>query len=152
VSRYSLEPRAQKVHLYHDQEGATYRGGVLFCDTLCKGNWNRQTTLTTTDPNKVTCQICRKDARFKAMVDPLLPNERLYGSAKVETSYVEPEGAAGPVAAPAPTVSALRTRHRVGWRGKLILQVCENYPINSLGHKADHWRDATLADLDLGVV
>lgn len=64
--RYQFQEKPRKVHLFHDQEGATYAGGKLFCDTLCKGNWNRRETLTTTDPEEVTCKLCLADHRMRA--------------------------------------------------------------------------------------
>lgn len=57
-------------------------------------------------------------------------------------------------------VAPLPRRHRVNWRGKLILQVLESGKVwhdPSFGNGGgewvpyETWRDATLADLDVGV-
>ncbi len=47
------------------------------------------------------------------------------------------------------TLTDAKTRYRRNWRGKLILQI-EVYGDERL--VAGRWRDATLADLDRGVV
>jgi hypothetical protein len=89
----------------------------------------------TTDPDLVTCKICRKDARFKAFTVPPRPQYKL----ELET----------------PSKPALRTRYRLGWRGKLILQVAEPFTIAPSPDEIQtltRWRDATLEDLGLGVV
>ena len=139
--RYVEQPR--KVHLFHDQKGAEY-GSMgkrhKYANTLCKGNFAGPDLQTTNDQNLVTCKICRRDARFKA--------------------YTGHPKSAVEISAPAPTPSkpALRTRYRVGWRGRLILQVEELYnnaddrdPLD-LGQTFMRWRDAKLSDLGLGVV
>jgi hypothetical protein len=55
--RFHEAPR--KVHLFHDQEGATYAHGTRqYVDTLCKGNWDRRSTVTTTVSSEVTCKMC----------------------------------------------------------------------------------------------
>lgn len=131
----------RKVHLHHDNEGATFGTSKHpFANTLCRMNSTSPQMRITHDPELVTCKTCRKDARFKAYV-------------KGAESVLELN-----VPAPMPSKPALRTRYRVGWRGKIILQVEELYnnadprdPLD-LGQTFMRWRDATLADLGLGVV
>lgn len=127
--------RSRKVHLHHDNGGATYGPhNRLFADTLCKMNSTSPEMRITHDPALVTCKICRRDHRFRALIEPPPP--------------VEP----APVG---PSQPALQRRYRLGWRGKLILQVAEPFtiqgPVGGI-HTRLRWRDATIADLGLGVV
>lgn len=60
---FTEKPR--KVHLFHDQKGARIpHSNRLFANTLCKMNSNVPDSHITDDPEKVTCKICLKDARF----------------------------------------------------------------------------------------
>lgn len=93
----------------------------------------------TTDPDLVTCKTCRRDARFKA-----------YTTGRTSVLELTPE-------LMTPSKPALRTRYRVGWRGKLILQVDDLVPYGydpatDEVQTLTRWRDATLEDLGLGVV
>ncbi len=64
-----FEERPRKVHLFHDQKGATYGSmGYThpYADTLCKGNYAGPELRTTTDREKVTCKTClRKMGRLQ---------------------------------------------------------------------------------------
>ncbi len=56
-----FEPYERKVHLFHDQKGATYQSmghERRYGDTLCKMNNRDPATVTTTDPDQVTCKTC----------------------------------------------------------------------------------------------
>lgn len=66
MSRYNLREFPEpKIHLHRDQGGATIRGtSRKFANTLCKMNSDVPTERITTDPGKVTCKICLRDARF----------------------------------------------------------------------------------------
>ena len=58
-----FEPYERKVHLFHDQEGATYQSmGAerMYADTLCKMNSRDPQIQLTTDPKLVTCKTCLK--------------------------------------------------------------------------------------------
>jgi hypothetical protein len=145
----NFEPHERKFHYYHDQEGATYGHSKPrpFANTLCKMNSNVPGRYITTDPLKVTCKICRKDRRFQTVLAAVrLGLNSQYGKfAKSE-----------PLRLPTP---AKRTRHRRSWFGKLILQVEDSVPYNydpatdvQPGGYTGRWRDATLEDLDCGVV
>lgn len=52
----------------------------------------------------------------------------------------------------------IEKRHRLDWRGKLVLQIRETYlavdnrDAFDFGHNEIRWRDATLSDLNVGVV
>jgi len=127
----------RKVHMFHDQQGATYNGGrgarKLYVDTLCKGNWDRRSTLTTTVSSEVTCKIC-----LQRMMEPQYKR-------------------VPKLALPTPALKS-NHRYRQNWRGKLILQVEVAYstmdgrdPLD-FGETTYRWRDATLADLNNGVV
>lgn len=127
-----FEPYERKVHFRHDQGGARVKNsGRPFANTLCKMNSNVPDTHITTDPEKVTCRICRKDRRFALLLG---------------TST-------------RPSHAGFLTRYRRSWRGKLILQVAVSVPYNydpghdtAPGGYTTKWRDATLADIGVGVV
>lgn len=137
--RFEEQPR--KVHLYYDNHGETFGlKKTPFANTLCKMNSTSAEMQITHDPNLVTCKICRKDRRFRALV-------------AARAGIVQP-------AMPTPSKPALRTRYRRNWRGKLILQVEELVPFNyderdpyqiEPGGYHGRWRDATLEDLGLGI-
>lgn len=162
-----FEERPRKVHFHHDQQGATFGlKKTPFANTLCKMNSAVPESHITTDPDKVTCKICRKDHRFAVLArkrnineaygkmaypdavrDGFLPHLQMYGRA------LRPN-----------MLNGARIRYRRNWRGKLILQVEERVPVNydpadpretrSLDEvrHTGRWRDATLADLGGGVV
>ncbi len=132
-----IPPYERKVHLHHDNAGATFGPKKQpFANTLCRMNSTSPDMRITHDPALVTCKICRKDARFKAYLAPPSPVELI---TELTT----------------PSKPALQTRYRLGWRGKLILQVAEPFtiqgPVGGI-HTRTRWRDATLEDLGLGVV
>jgi hypothetical protein len=103
----------RKIHLAHDQHGAMIgRTNRRFANTLCKMNSDVPSSHITTDHSKVTCKICRGDRRFNA------PQRTPVSSGDI------------------------KWRHRINWRGKLVLQV----------KLCGKWRDATLPDLNLNVV
>lgn len=129
MSRYDFQHQDPKVHLHHDQGGATISGtSRRFADTLCKMNSNVPADRITRDPAKVTCKICLRDARFPrapqvAPVQPLVPY-----------------------------------RYRQSWTGRLVLQVAEPVPYNydpqhddKPGGWTTRWRDARVEDLPAGV-
>lgn len=66
----NFEPYQRKVHLFHDQKGATYQSmGAerMYADTLCKMNSLDPDIQLTTEPGDVTCKTClRKMGRLKA--------------------------------------------------------------------------------------
>lgn len=155
----------RKVHFHHDQGGATI--GISnrpFANTLCKMNSAVPESHITTDPDKVTCKICRKDARFKRHIaakrllldgfDKPTINE-MYG----KMAY--PPQMYGRAVRPH-MVNGLKARYRRTWLGKLVLQVEVSVPVNydesdpydvtGPTQFAGRWRDATLADLGGGVV
>ena len=141
-----FEEYIRKVHLFHDQEGATIKhSGRRFANTLCKMNSDVPESHITSDPDKVTCSICRKDRRFK-----VLQNSR-FGKLRID---YEP---ALQHLRPAP-IAGVRTRYRLTWRGKLVLQVQETYnnandrDPHDMGQMVTRWRDAKLEDLGAGVV
>lgn len=154
----------RKVHLYHDQKGATIKySGKKFANTLCKMNSDVPASHITTDPSKVTCKICRRDHRFAALIRKRNINE-MYGKMAMPTdSSVLYTQMFGRALRPG-RVNGMRTRYRLNWRGKLILQVEEQVPVNydpndlndtrtfSMIPHTGRWRDATMADLDIGVV
>jgi hypothetical protein len=49
----------------------------------------------------------------------------------------------------------MKTRYRINWRGKMILQVQEVYnhcdPVTLDPYKSKHWRDAKLTDFQGGL-
>lgn len=148
------EPR--KVHLHFDQKGAKIgTSNRLFANTLCKMNSDVPESHITTDPMKVTCKICRKDARFKALI-----NAQFGKLAQTESTGLHMQ-MFGRALRPS-MINGMRTRHRRNWRGKLILQVCDSrianydpsdpYDTGAAATEVDHWRDATLADMGGGVV
>lgn len=152
--RFPEQPR--KVHLHHDQQGATIGiTGRPFANTLCKMNSDVPESHITTDPTKVTCKICRKDARFKALINMQFGKFAPTGSSDL---YPQMFGRA----LRPNMLNGMRTRHRLNWRGKLILQVCDTkiakydlcdlYATGAEATGVDHWRDATLADMGGGVV
>lgn len=133
------EEKPRKVHLYHDQQGATYQscGSTRrYADTLCKANHRSPMTLTTKDHSKVTCKICLK-AMYK---QPIV---------------------SGP---PLPKPFEPKFRVRRGLFGRLVLQISEE----KIGHRDQEggwqprgsvtvWRDAKVEDviftnLSVGVV
>lgn len=157
------EPR--KVHFHHDQQGAKVpHSNRPFANTLCKMNSNVPESHITTDPDKVTCKICRKDARFAVLARKRNINE-MYG--KMASAYppdLMPHLQMYGRALRPNMLNGARIRYRRNWRGKLILQVEEQVPVNydpadpretrSLNEvrHTGRWRDATLADLGGGVV
>lgn len=126
----NFEERPRKVHLYHDQQGAEYAPGRKYTNTLCKGNFNHDGLLFTDDPTKVTCQSCLKKIRR---------SRRAFGVTNPST------------ATPVITIHASSIRYRQTLTGKLVLQIKTHYRDD--GYKSvDGWRDATLSDLNVGVV
>ena len=157
------EPR--KVHLWFDQDGAKIAGtSRLFANTLCKMNSDVPESHITHDPAKVTCKICRKDARFRVLINTSF-GKLGQGAGNVNEAYGKhayyPEAIymqmAGRALRPG-VVNGMRTRHRRNWRGKLILQVEETFnnaddrDPRDLGQTVTRWRDATLEDMGGGVV
>jgi hypothetical protein len=158
-----FEERPRKVHFHHDQQGATfgaYGKQTPFANTLCKMNSAVPESHITTDPSLVTCKICRKDHRFKVAANAQFGNvNRDYG----KMAYPLHVQMVGRALRPG-FVNGMRTRHRRGWFGKLILQVEEQVPVNyddrdpyetrSLDEvpHTGRWRDATIADFGGGVV
>jgi hypothetical protein len=133
------EERPRKMHLFRDQGGATYKSmgrELKYADTACRGNYAGPELVSTSDVTKVTCKNC-----LKKIAEP----ERM----------PTPERLTVPEAAP----KANRFRYRRSWRGKLILQICETKhymkDLNGSGYydewSKEVWRDATLADLGVGV-
>lgn len=79
-----FEERPRKVHFYHDQQGATFGlKKTPFANTLCKMNSAVPESHITTDPDKVTCKICRKDARFR-----MVQNARFGKPGNVNRDYL----------------------------------------------------------------
>lgn len=154
-----FEEQPRKVHFHHDNGGETFGlKKTPFANTLCKMNSAVPDSHITTDPDKVTCKICRKDHRFKVAVNASFGNvNRDYGKMAM---YVQQFGRA----LRPNMLNGARIRYRRNWRGKLILQVEEQVPVNydpadpretrSLDEvqHTGRWRDATLADLGGGVV
>lgn len=146
----------RKVHFHHDQKGATI--GITnrpFANTLCKMNSDVPESHITTDPDKVTCKICRKDHRFAELTRKRNINEA-YG--KMASAYPLHIQMVGRGLRPS-MVNGMPARYRRTWRGKLVLQVEEQVPYNydpqhdiEPGGYTGRWRDATLADLGGGVV
>lgn len=155
----NFEPHERKFHYYHDQEGATFGRTKPrpFANTLCKMNSDVPESHITTDPHKVTCKICRKDRRFQTILAQYRLNiNSTYGkfaeSAGLHTQMI------GRALRPG-FVNGKRTRFRRNWWGKLILQVEDSVPYNydpatdiAPGGYRGRWRDATMEDLDCGVV
>ena len=151
-------PYERKVHLYHDQQGATIKSsGRPFANTACKMNSDIPESHITTDISKVTCQIClsRKQKvsgfeRANSVEKTTVPHEPALWVQQV-----------GRGLRPYRSANGSRMRYRLNWRRKLILQVedtisvaDDNDPMD-LGRDVTRWRDATLADLPypgLGVV
>lgn len=157
----NYEDRPRKVHLYHDQKGATFGlKNTPFANTLCKMNSNVPESHITSDPDKVTCKICRKDHRFAELVRKRNINEAYGKMAATDSAGVHMQ-MFGRALRPS-MVNGMRTRHRRNWRGKLILQVCDTkianydpsdpYDTGAAAVEVEHWRDATLADMGGGVV
>jgi hypothetical protein len=118
-----------KIHLYHNQRGATIGiSNRKFANTLCRMNSSVPSNRIVSSPKLVTCKICRRDARFPKTPSP--------ASELLSAPPLQREGR--------------QTRYRVNWRGKLILQVEVTHTNAGVG--AAFWRDATLRDLDVGVV
>lgn len=152
-----FEERPRKVHFYHDQKGAKIpHSNKPFGNTLCKINSNAPEMLTTNMPHSVTCKLCRSHRDFKKYEPPLLDDiefPRVTGREQAEriTKHILNQQFGRALRPP-------RTRYRRNWRGKLILQV--EYSYNNADHRDPldfgqtfmRWRDATLEDLDLGVV
>jgi hypothetical protein len=71
-----FQPIERKVHLFHDQQGATYQSmgkERLYADTLCKMNSRDPQIQLTTDPALVTCKTClRKMGRSAAPVKEII--------------------------------------------------------------------------------
>lgn len=142
----------RKIHYYFDNQGATYGqtmpGGSSgkFANTLCKMNSDVPETHITTDPMLVTCKICRKDARFKRIMEMLISQHR-------DTGRFTPEQVLGRALRPLPKVDNRKYRYRRTLFGKLVLQVCtEHYGDARMTMSLETWRDATLQDLGYGVV
>ena len=161
-----FEEQPRKVHLHFDQQGATFGlKNTPFANTLCKMNSAVPDSHITTDPDKVTCKICRKDHRFKAIQNGRFGKlgniNEMYG--KMATPYPLHMQMFGRALRPG-WLNGKRTRYRRNWLGQLILQVADEVPVNydpadpyetrSLDdvHHTGRWRDATLADLGGGVV
>lgn len=160
-----FEERPRKLHFYHDQEGATFGlKNTPFANTLCKMNSNVPDSHITTDPELVTCKICRQDHRFAELKRKRNINE-MYG--KMASAYppdLMPHLQMYGRALRPNMLNGKRTRYRRNWLGKLILQVYDQVPVNydpadpwelrpieDVPH-TERWRDATLADLGGGVV
>lgn len=157
-----FEERPRKVHFYHDQKGATFGlKNTPFANTLCKMNSNVPDSHITTDPELVTCKICRWDHRFAELKRKRNINEA-YGK-MADPSFGLHVQMYGRALRPN-MLNGKRVRYRRSWFGKLILQVEDMVPVNydesdpyetrSLDdvHHTGRWRDATLADLGGGVV
>lgn len=168
-----FEERPRKVHFHHDQQGATFGlKKTPFANTLCKMNSAVPESHITTQPHLVTCKICKRDHRFReaeyrANMDVLGKDNinRMYG--KMASAYppdLMPHLQMYGRALRPNMLNGARIRYRRNWRGKLILQVEEQVPVNydpadpretrsldEIRHTG-RWRDATLADLGGGVV
>lgn len=126
-----FEEQPRKVHYYHDQQGATFGlSKKPFANTLCKMNSDVPASHITMDPSKVTCKICRKDARFKMVLNMQFGKlgniNRDYGKMAEGPLYLQMVGRA---LRPG-FVNGMRVRYRRNWLGKLILQVEEQVPVN----------------------
>ncbi|QHB80495.1 hypothetical protein P6F35_gp62 [Sphingomonas phage vB_StuS_MMDA13] len=157
-----FEERPRKVHFHHDQQGATFGlKNTPFANTLCKMNSAVPDSHITTDPELVTCKICRKDHRFRELARKRNINE-MYGK-MADPGFLGHIQMVGRALRPN-MLNGKRVRYRRSWFGKLILQVEDMVPVNydesdpyetrSLDdvHHTGRWRDATLADLGGGVV
>jgi len=140
---------SRKVHLYQDQKGATYGGAIpggqprLYTNTACKGNFNHEGLLTTGDPSKVTCKLCRDK------IDTPL-HRQMYGRANrpvlggKDAPLLLDFVLKGSTAPP-------KARYRRTWLGKLVLQI-EVFADEREANGFKRWRDATLEDLGIGIV
>lgn len=159
-----FEERPRKVHFHHDQQGATFGlKNTPFANTLCKMNSAVPDSHITTDPELVTCKICRRDHRFRELARKRNINEMYGKMAQPESAYPLHLQMFGRALRPN-MLNGKRVRYRRSWFGKLILQVEDMVPVNydesdpyetrSLDdvHHTGRWRDATLADLGGGVV
>lgn len=156
-----FEEYERKVHYHHDNSGETFGiGNRPFANTLCKMNSEVPETHITNDPSKVTCKICRKDHRFTELTRKRNINEA-YG--KMASAYPLHIQMVGRATRPY-MVNGMPARYRRTWRGKLVLQVEEQVPVNyddrdpyetraieDVPHTG-RWRDAQLEDLGGGVV
>jgi len=147
VDPFPEKPR--KVHLYKDQKGATYGGVIpgaqprLYTNTACKGNHNHEGLLTTNNPDEVTCKLC-----LDKIETPL--HKQMYGRAQRPVDLIQTGQLLSFQLAGGPTVPP-KTRYRRTWLGKLVLQV-EVFGDEREANGFKRWRDATLADLGIGVV
>lgn len=152
----------RKVHFHHDQGGATI--GISnrpFANTLCKMNSAVPESHITTDPDKVTCKICRKDARFKRQIAAKRLLLDGFDKPSINETYGKmayPPQMYGRATRPH-MVNGMKARYRRTWLGKLVLQVEETVPYNydpehdiEPGGYTGRWRDARLEDLGGGVV
>lgn len=160
-----FEERPRKVHFHFDQQGATFGlKKTPFANTLCKMNSAVPDSHITTDPELVTCKICRKDHRFRELARKRNINE-MYG--KMAAPYppdILPHLQMYGRALRPNMLNGKRVRYRRSWFGKLILQIEDMVPVNydesdpyetrspDDVHHTGRWRDATLADLGGGVV
>lgn len=144
------QPYERKVHLYHDQQGATIKSsGRLFANTACKMNSDVPQSHITTDLSKVTCSLCLSKKQAASRFQSVANN--------VTVSHREPDEFAQWCLQRErmKLADGRHIRYRRSWRGKLILQVqSTTYHIapDMEEYTRVRWRDATLEDLSLGVV
>lgn len=165
-----FEERPRKVHYFADQNGAKIpHSGKPFANTLCKMNSNVPGTHITTIPHEVTCKLCRQHKSFKHILNAQYGK---FSRQSIDYDHVVPKEQAERIAKVTPglhtqmfgrilrpkSLNGRETRYRRTWTGKLVLQVETSYnnadPRDPLviGQTFMRWRDATLADLDVGVV